>query len=258
MEWCGSEDFTFFFIDPTGWKDVVEIDTLRPLLGRKHSEFLINFMFEFIVRAHSQPAFEQHMREIFGEIPETYGFSPKERETHLIELYRSQLIKAQGQDASLRTRSAFVRVLDPLKDRTKYHLVYLTRHPLGIKVFMETSEKMDFVQRAVRAQTKQLFRVNRTGQGELFPASSDTSTDRVDLSVVKEYWLRKLTFYPKRFGIEELADMLEETGWYTSDLQKAFIELLAEGKVANLNAIKKRPKNAVHFDKGEALVKVKL
>jgi three-Cys-motif partner protein len=32
LRWCGNDDFTFFFIDPTGWKDDVEIDTLRPLL----------------------------------------------------------------------------------------------------------------------------------------------------------------------------------------------------------------------------------
>ena len=37
LEWCGSNDFTLFFIDPTGWKKVVEIETLRPLLRRRRS-----------------------------------------------------------------------------------------------------------------------------------------------------------------------------------------------------------------------------
>ena len=39
LKWCGEDDFTFFFIDPTGWKKVVEIATLNPLLNRV-GEFL--------------------------------------------------------------------------------------------------------------------------------------------------------------------------------------------------------------------------
>jgi len=34
LDWCGQEDFTFFFIDPKGWKKVVEISTLEPFLKR--------------------------------------------------------------------------------------------------------------------------------------------------------------------------------------------------------------------------------
>lgn len=257
LEWCGNDDFTFFFIDPKGWKDAVEIDTLRPLLQRKRSEYLINFMFDFILRAHKQTLFEQHMIEIFGAIPDTSGLSPEERETYLIELYRSQLINAQGESARNKFRSAFVRILDPFKDRTKYHLVYLTRHAVGIKVFMEASEKLDLVQKFVRAQTKQERRVARTGQGELFPAGTDISKEGKDLAEVKEYWLGKLTFNPKRFGNEELADMLEETGWFISDFQKTFNELVEEGKVKNLDSPRRRPVHAVHFDKRESLIKVK-
>jgi three-Cys-motif partner protein len=34
LEWCGPHDFTFFFVDPKGWKNVVEIPTITPLLQR--------------------------------------------------------------------------------------------------------------------------------------------------------------------------------------------------------------------------------
>jgi hypothetical protein len=47
------------------------------------------------------------------------------------------------------------------------------------------------------------------------------------------YWLSKLTYDPRRFKIELLADMLEETGWFESDFQSAFKELLSEKKVAS-------------------------
>ena len=43
LEWCGPVDFTFFFIDPKGWKNVIEVPTLEQLLKRPNSEFLINF-----------------------------------------------------------------------------------------------------------------------------------------------------------------------------------------------------------------------
>lgn len=257
LKWCGNDDFTFFFIDPKGWKNVVEIDTLRPLLQRKHSEYLINFMFDFILRAHNQAIFEEHMIRIFGEVPDTSGLNPKEREIYLLDLYRNQLKKAQPYSDSNKPRSAFVRIFDPYKNRTKYDLVYLTRHPLGIKVFMEASEKLDIVQKFVRAQVKQERRIDKSGQRELFPAEINVPNgNKTDLSEVKNCWLSKLINEPKRFGYEELADMLEETGWFVSDFQKAFNELISEGKVENLDALSKRPVHAIHFDKKELLRKV--
>lgn len=254
LRWCGNDDFTFFFIDPTGWKDVVEIDTLRPLLQRRRSEYLINFMFYSILRVHNQTIFEEHIIRIFGEIPDTNGMTPLEREEYLLYLYRAHLKKAQPDIENKKSRSAYVKILDPYKDRTKYNLVYLTRHPLGIKVFMEASEKLDLVQKFVRAKVKQERRIDKSGQKELFPAEINIANeDKVDLSDVKDYWLSKLSFKPKRFGIEELADMLEETDWFISDFQKAFNELISEGQVKNLDASRKRPVHAVHFDKGEFL-----
>lgn len=47
LNWCGPRDFVFFFIDPKGWKNAVELPTLTPLLKRPNSEFLINFMYDF-------------------------------------------------------------------------------------------------------------------------------------------------------------------------------------------------------------------
>ena len=43
LNWCGRQAFTFFFIDPKGWKSVA-VPLLQPLLARPYSEFLINFM----------------------------------------------------------------------------------------------------------------------------------------------------------------------------------------------------------------------
>ena len=248
LEWCGPDDFTFFFIDPTGWKNVVEIPTLTPLLLRPNSEFLLNFMYDFLLRTHTQEPFQKDMEAIFGEVPDTEGLSPEEKEAYLLNLYRKrikEILPAWGG----KPRSVSVPVLYPTINRTLYHLVYLTRHPKGITVFMHESEKLDIVQRRARAQAKQENRESRSGQRELFPAATFVHKEkRADLVKVKAYWLDRLQATARLFGIEDLADMLEETGWFESDFQAAFGELEKEGRVKNLDARGKRRKRFVHFD----------
>ena len=261
LQWCGKDDFTFFFIDPTGWKNVIEIPTLEPFLRRPNSEFLITFMYDFLLRAHTQEPFQEDMRAIFGYTPDTTDMSPKEREAYLVRLYSDRL-KETAPVGGGAPRTAHVSILYPLRDRTLYELIYLTRHPKGIVVFMEASEKSDLVQRRVRAQAKQEHRVARNGQFIWFSPHNDIELgDSVDLEKVKSYWLRKLSFNPERFGVTELADMLEETGWFISDFQKAFGELTSEGLVENLNDTSKRRRSKyVHFNadgnRGELLIRV--
>jgi hypothetical protein len=160
--------------------------------------------------------------------------------------------------------SVTVPIQRPDKDRTIYHLVYLTRHPLGIVKFMEASESLDFVQKAVRIQAKHDKKIETSGQGELFGALENIKVEQgsVPVSMVKEYWLRQLTSQPQQFGIDKLADMLEETGWFESNFQEAFHELQLEGKAKNLDDAEKtkRRKKFIHFEEnrncGERLVKV--
>ncbi len=260
LKWCGQEDFTFFFIDPTGWKAIVEIPTLAPLLQRPNSEFLINFMYDFLLRTHNQELHKEDMLAIFGEIPDTDGLTPEEREERLVGLYRKHLKEILPTRGG-KSRAVTVPVLKPTIDRTLYHLVYLTRHPKGIIVFMEASEKLDLVQRRTREQTKQKKREARSHQWELFQSADGLHKKKRDTSAeVKLYWLNRLTNSARQFGIEELADMLEETGWFESDLQAAFGELERAGKVKNLETTGKRRTKFIHFtenhNKGERLIKV--
>ncbi|MEW8692657.1 MAG: three-Cys-motif partner protein TcmP [Candidatus Thiodiazotropha endolucinida] len=258
LSWCGPRDFAFFFIDPKGWKDI-KIPILMPLLQRPRSECLINFMYDFLNRALIQEQFQEDMKAIFRETPEISEMPPKEREKHLIQLYRDGL-KSIPINENGRLRSAYVTILDPVKDRTKYHLVYLTHHPLGIVKFMDASEKMEIVQKQVRAKTKLKRRIEATGQHDLFSAEIGPTTDEdtIDIKVVKNYWLDKLSDVPQIFRIDDLADILEETNWFESNLQQAFKELADEGKVTNLDAPtpNRRSKNPVHFKKKERLQRI--
>ena len=257
LDWCGENSFTFFFVDPTGWKEAVELSTLEPLLKRPNSEFLITFMYDFLVRTHTQKSFENDIREIFGEVPVTGSMSPEKKEEHLVSRYRRNL-KTIVSSGGSRPRTVSVKVLYPLKDRPIYHLVYLTRHPLGIVKFMEASEQLDLVQRKVRARSKQETRIEKSGQEELFAAHEQVTekNGHVDLSVVKEYWLSNLTKRPVTFDIKRLADMMEETGWFANDFQQAFKELEKVNRVNNLDVKRARPVNVVNFEKGERLLRL--
>ncbi|MBL3619720.1 MAG: hypothetical protein JMN26_18670 [gamma proteobacterium endosymbiont of Lamellibrachia anaximandri] len=126
---------------------------------------------------------------------------------------------------------------------------------------MAASEKMDIVQKQVRTKTKLDRRSEDTGMDDLFSSvevEHVTDTDTTDIEAVKAYWLNRLSNTPQRFRIDDLADMLEETNWFESNLQLAFKELANEGKVTNLDAPapNKRSKNLVHFKKKERLQRI--
>ncbi len=264
LKWCGEKNFTFFFIDPTGWREAVEIPTLRPLLQRHNSEFLITFMLDFLRRFHYQSELEEQMKEIFGEILDTSEMTPEQRETHFLRKYREHLKSAQLKTGG-NLRSAYAKILHPLKDRTMYDMVYLTQHPLGIVVFMEESGKLEFIQKNTRAQAQQTRRIDKTGQKEFSLRSTNIEYDEENfkLSEVKDYWLSKLSYEPKQFGVKAMADMIEETDWFISDFQIAFKELLDEGKVENIDAknIERRKTLFVNYkanyNQGESLMKIK-
>ncbi|MGA2401234.1 MAG: three-Cys-motif partner protein TcmP [Syntrophobacteraceae bacterium] len=260
LSWCGNRDFCFFFVDPTGWRHIA-IPTLQPLLGRPSCEFLINFMFDSILRAHAQTSFEEHMKAIFGEAPDTSHIAAEEKERFLFNLYCRQLKACASTLEGKTPRCAHMRVLYPTRDRTVYDLVYLTWDAPGIVAFMEASEQLEMEQRKVRALAKQSKKIRRSRQLEIFSADKFVEEEPgVDPGKVKEYWLTRLSNAPKRFGVAEFADMLEETGWFVNDFQRTFLELEREGKVRNLASTGMRTENAVHYwangNRGELLEKI--
>lgn len=253
-EWA-RDAFGFFFIDPKQWRPV-SVGVLKPLLQRPQSEFLINFMYDFANRAISMVELQSQIRELLGETPDVKDLAPYEREKVVLQVYRRNLTRLIPTEAPWRARSAHVRVLDPLKNRPKYHLVYLTTHPRGLVEFMEASETLDLVQRRVRAATKQQRRQEKTGMVELFNDAEHVSEDEghVSEAEVENYWLKRLAGGAHRISHSEFADMLEKTDWFPGDLQRALGNLIKKGLVRNLDAVGKRRKNFVHIERdGERL-----
>ena len=253
-EWAERDGFVFFFVDPKAWRPV-SVQTLKPLLKRADSEFLINFMYDFANRAVSMADLRTQIEELLGEFPDVQHLPAAQREKVLLRTYRKNLKALVPTRTQWPARSAYVRVLDPQRDRPKYHLVYLTTHPRGLVEFMEASEDLDIVQKRVRAAKKQQRREEKTGMDQLFADADQVREDEghASLEEVEEYWIGTLSEQPRRFGYAEFAQMVEDTDWFPGDLQRALGQLIERGVVRNLDAAGKRRKKFVHLDQKERL-----
>ena len=248
LNWCGNRPFVFFFIDPTGWKEV-SVNVLAPLLQKPRSEFLITFMYDFVNRTASMSAWKEDIASLLGESVDLDDLPGAEREKILLSTYRKNLKRHQHTERNLLARSAYVRVLDREKERPKYHLVYLTTHPRGIIEFMAISESLDQIQKRVRASTKQSVRTKKFGMYELFDAQDfvDVEEGHASLKEVEQYWLKYLSGATRRVGEGEFANLLEDTDWFPGDFQRALGGLIDAKKVKNLDATRKRPKTPLHW-----------
>lgn len=259
LEWCGTRGFAFFFIDPKGWKQI-QPSILKPLLKRHGSEFLINFMYEFINRFVKLESIEADILEFFGHIPDVSGLTTEERENKLIGLYREQL-KTVMAKKPYTVRASDVRIMHPSSDRAKYFLIYLTSHPKGIVEFSQISEKCELIQQRIRIETKLRLQSEKTGQNDIFGSESlenKTSFDKNLSNEIQNFWLQVIDDNEKRFGISEQALYIEETGYLPGQLQQALGILIRDGLVENRDDIKKRRRTKhIHFEKNERLRSIK-
>lgn len=261
LKWCGNTAFAFFFIDPKGWK-TVGIPNLRPLLVRPRSEFLINFMYDFINRTAAMREWQDEIAEFLDQpvdvIQGLEGATPQVRETALLSTYREGLKNAlPPQRAKFRPRTAYVRVMDRDKERAKYHLVYLTTHPVGIIEFMQISQDVELIQKRVRVAKKVEIRQQQSGMNDMFAETYDDLVDddeQASQAVVDQFWLGYLSANPRVVDEDAFADILEQQGWTPNDLQASLVRLIKAGKVSNLSATGHRPKHPLHFEEKEQLV----
>ena len=252
LNWVGDKAFAFFFIDPKGWKDI-RVDILQCLLKRTRSEFLINFMYNDVNRAMSMVELQPLMRELLGETLDLRNCNALQRERRILLAYRNGLKKCVFVDnPEYPARSVDVRVLDPMKNRPKYHLVYVTSHSKGILEFMSISEEIDLIQRQVRTIKKENARELRTRTSDMFEerdvlVDSGFTTEPAD---VDSFWLTYLGVSVRQVGRSEFARILEDTDWFPSDLQASLLRLIQAGQVENMDAKGKRQKKPLHYDVG--------
>lgn len=254
LQWAGKDAFTFFFIDPKGWKDV-GIGTLEPLLKRPRSEFLINFMYDFVNRTMSMPEWRKEMAELLGDAISVDDMSPAQREHAILKAYRGNLkrVCVEAPRKQFFPRSAYVRVLDREKQRPKYHLVYVTTHPLGVIEFMTISETVDLVQKQVRAELRDAKRERATRVQDMFGPAVDSEPGRASAADVDRFWLDYLAAGERRVDAGVFADILEDKDWFPGDLQASLVRLIDAGRVRNLDASRRRPTKPLHYQDGDRL-----
>ncbi|SOZ39870.1 three-Cys-motif partner protein TcmP [Cupriavidus neocaledonicus] len=257
LRWVGNGPFCFFFVDPKGWTEV-GVSTLEPLLRRPKSEFLINLMYDFVNRTMSIGDRKADMTDLLGEPLDLEGLSPQERESQIIQTYRRNLkVRLPTSNPRFPPRAAHVQVLDPQKNRTKYHLVYLTSHPRGVIEFKSMSEPVEKLQQMVRAKNKASRKQQITGTGDLFGVESFFSSDagHAGAAEVDRFWHTYLKKGPQTIDTHAFATILENTDWFESDLDESLVRLIKAGKVTNLSAdAKRRTRHPLHYTgQGETL-----
>lgn len=177
--------FTFTFIDPTGWTGS-GLKKIAPLL-KKRGEVLINFMFNNVNRF-----FETKDESLIPSLDDLFGGSGwKEkiielvedewpRESAVLQVYQDRV-----QEAGEFKYVTSVRILNPLKDRTYFYLVYGTKHPKGILEFRKIEKKAMVEQELVRNEAKASNKTEKTGQESLFPAE-DLPDSKSEFSLESE------------------------------------------------------------------------
>ena len=149
--------FAFFFIDPTGWKEIC-IDRIRPILRVTPGEVLINFMSSAIRRFLEDPTKPFH--ELLGkDVSRLRSLGGEEREYELIDTYTAQVRKA-GDFAY----ACSLPVLMPDRDGIHYHLVFGTRDLKGLQEFKRAEQVAIPFMHEIRANAQQRRHEEKTGQ----------------------------------------------------------------------------------------------
>ncbi len=239
VSWAG-DHFTFFFIDPKGWKDVVSPEVLNPLLQIKKSEFLINLMYDFANRAASMSKHADDIESLVGEkISLTGEETPDQRQDIFLTTYCKNIKLKYEKEKLHKARACYLPIYRPGTEKVLYFLVYFTSHPTGIKTFKETSEKMLYVQRVTQQEMRLKKQEEQRGTDDLFGCdeSLETVTEKNNKYQAKYYLEKKLSEVEHLLlDIDFWADILEDSGLYPTDFQLAMKELYQEGVVSNLDS----------------------
>lgn len=184
LEDIPNDAFAFFLVDPKGWR--IRLSALEPLLARRNSEVIFNFMFDFINRAASinEPAVAAGLAELMpygnwrsklGKAESSGNVTPAVRKAILVEAFGTSL-RQLGNYAYV----AETTVLRPLKDRPLYCLFYATRHRKGIEVFRDCQITALREESRTRASTKVKHVAATTGQGEFFESLHDMAPNKLE------------------------------------------------------------------------------
>lgn len=161
------QTFPFVFIDPKGWTGFA-LDVIRPLLELTPCEVLINFMTQHIIRFINNEESKESFERLFGSANFGDAIRDLEREDRVdaaVFKYRDIVSRAGSFGFP-----GVAGILNPLKDRNHFHLIYLSRHWRGLDVFKDAEKKSMAAMEKSRARAEQSHREAKSKQPELFAA----------------------------------------------------------------------------------------
>ena len=247
--------FPFIFIDPTGWTGF-GMDAITPLLKITPSEVLINFMTGDIRRflESSDEATQESLIRLFGSASfrsKVQGLTGQDREDAAVAAYAEEIAK-RGNFGY--TSSAIV--LRGETDRTRFHLIYATRHPKGLEVFKEAEKKAMDEMPPIRAEAHK--RKGTSSQGELFEPEVLHGSVYYDqlrehhLAKAKEKVIRLLQAKRKTSYDDVWAIALQEPLVWESDLKK-WIEEWGKKGLSSIEGLKSN-RHALKQGQGHSVV----
>jgi three-Cys-motif partner protein len=154
--------FPFAFIDPKGWK-LARINVIRPLLQLEPGEALVNLMSSFVTRFVNDE--NQDFTNLLGEnFEEVRNLEGSDQEDEVVHRY-CEAVRKVGRFRFM----CALPVMKPDQDAFHFHLIYATRHPLGVEKFKEVEKTAERQTEIIRGSKQQRHREQRSGTPDLFP-----------------------------------------------------------------------------------------
>jgi three-Cys-motif partner protein len=164
--------FRFVVIDPKGVPDVRKF---RCLIEPGNTEVLLNFMFQFANRFAGSQDRMPTLEGWLGGLSDEEGswrkdfadLRGREREVAITERARQALRKMGGYGYA-----PALTVDETASERPLYKLIYLSRHPVGLRVFRDAHVKALEAQATYKSVRKAENRRQKTGMDDLFASPS--------------------------------------------------------------------------------------
>lgn len=231
-------DFSFIFIDPTGWK-FIPLKTLTPLLELR-GEVMINFMYRFITRVLTSDHKDhpEQARNIMGGDDWRSEFDAlindgESRENAVIEVYRRRVKRAGGH----KFVKSF-RVAHPEIDAPYFYLIYCTNHLLGLRKFSEVEEKAFALQSAEKLGRELVKREKATGTADLFDKpetrtlrTQEFEAKRKALTITRSHIERRLEEEKTALYESILGQAIERALVWERDVKDILSQLRDEGRL---------------------------
>ena len=175
--------FSFTLIDPKGFP---EISKMMPLLRRRNAEALVNFMFDFANRFAGTdliPRLEAWLSALGNnewkqQVVDLSGF---EREQKLEKL-AAEALRVTGEYRYAPT----ISVDKVHQNRSLYKLIFLSRHPEGLKVFCDSEYRALGAQAEARSASKARRRVQDSQHDDLFGHGTDAVPNDRSSQVIRK------------------------------------------------------------------------